>query len=147
MMRALLLGGLLLAFAAPIAPAADPLPTPAKRTAGLDRRDGFIPFYWDAREGKLLLEVSAPGEELLYGVGLAGGAGILEASLDRGQLGELALCRFERVGPRVLLVQRQTAHRSAVTDRERSRVVEESFPQAVLASLRIEAEEGNRLLV
>ena len=67
-MRVLLLGGLLLAATSALA--ADPLPTLAKRTAGLDRRDGFVPFYWDAREGKLLLEVSRPGEELLYGAGL-----------------------------------------------------------------------------
>ena len=83
----------------------------------------------------MLLEV-APGQELLYGVGLAGGAGLLEVSLDRGQLGELALVRFIRVGPRVLLEQRQTFHRSGVSDRERTRVVEESFPSSVLRRLR-----------
>ncbi|HSB61530.1 MAG TPA: DUF5117 domain-containing protein, partial [Vicinamibacteria bacterium] len=129
------------------APAADDLPSLAERTAGLERRDGFVPFYWDARKGQLLLEVSRWEEDLLYGAGLAGGAGVIEASLDRGQLGDLALCRFERVGPRVLLHQRQTAHRSGVADRERSRAVEESFPSAVLASLPVVAADGARVLV
>jgi hypothetical protein len=118
----------------------------AERAAGLERHDGLVPFYWDARKGQLLLEVARFGEEMLYGAGLAGGAGVLEASLDRGQLGELGLVRFERVGPRVLLHQRQITHRSGVSDAERSRVVEESFPSAVLAALPIVAEESGRVL-
>jgi len=112
---------------------ADKIPTPAQRTAGLERREGFVPFYWDARAGQLLLEVSDVGRELLYGAGLAGGAGLIEANLDRGRLGDLGVCRFERVGPRVLLHQLQTTHRSGVADRERTRAVEESFPSSILA--------------
>ncbi|HEY6551886.1 MAG TPA: zinc-dependent metalloprotease, partial [Vicinamibacteria bacterium] len=105
------------------------------------------PFYWDAPKGQLLLEVSRPGEEFLYGAGLAGGAGLLEVSLDRGQLGNLGLCRFERVGPRVLLHQIQTVHRSGVSDPERMRVVAESFPSAVLGSLPIVAESAGVVLI
>jgi hypothetical protein len=135
-----------LAGAAPPAEADRPLPTIAAHTAGLTRQDGFVPFYWDAKRGRLLLEVE-PGRELLYGVGLAGGAGLLEVSLDRGQLGELAVCRFTRVGPRVLLEQPQMFHRSGVPDRERTRVVEESFPSSVRAAFDVVAEQGGHLLV
>jgi hypothetical protein len=137
---------LVLALAAPL-PAADAVPTIAEGRAGLERHDGFLPFYWDARGGQLLLEVSRWDEDFLYGVGLAGGAGILEASLDRGQLGELGLVHFERAGPRVLLHQRQTLHRSGVAEAERARVVEESFASAVLASLPVVAETGTSVLV
>jgi hypothetical protein len=124
-----------------------PLPTIVQRSAGLERHDGFLPYLWDARRGQLLLEVDPGRGEFLYGVGLAGGAGILEASLDRGQLGGLGLCRFERVGPRVLLRQLQTVQRSGAPDPERRRVVTESFPSSVLAALPVVAEEGGRLLV
>jgi Met-zincin/Domain of unknown function (DUF5117) len=124
-----------------------PPPTIAQHTAGLERRDGFVPYYWNARKGQLLLELTSGGEGLLYGAGLAGGAGLLEVSFDRGQLGQLGLCRFEHVGPRVLLRQLQTTHRSGVADAERRRVVEESFPSSVLAALPVVAEEGGRLLV
>jgi hypothetical protein len=119
----------------------------AERTKGLKRYEGFQPFFWDAKKGQLLLDVSRWNEEFLYGAGLAGGAGTLDVSLDRGQLGELRLCRFERVGPRVLLHQKQMANRSGVSDPERARVVEESFPSAVLAAMPIVAEEGDRVLV
>jgi hypothetical protein len=122
-------------------------PTIAERTAGLARHDGFLPWVWDAKKGQLLLEISRFGEDFLYGTGLAGGAGIAETFLDRGQLGRLALCRFVRVGPRVLMEQRQVANRSGVADRERTRVVEESFPTSILAALPIAAEEGARVLV
>jgi len=121
-------------------------PTIAERAKDLVRHDGFLPFYWDARKGQLLLEVSRWNEDFLYGAGLAGGAGLLDVSLDRGQLGDLGICRFERAGPRVLLHQKQATHRSGVADGERTRVVEESFPSAVLAALPIVAEEGDRVL-
>jgi hypothetical protein len=141
---AALLVAAVLAVSEPAKAAIVPL---AERTAGLERHDGFLPYYWDARSGQLLLEASAVSGEFLYGAGLAGGAGLLEASLDRGQLGDLGLCRFERVGPRVLLHQVQTVHRSGTPDAERSRVVAESFPSAVLAALPVVAETGSTLLV
>src|SRR5437867_2248472 len=145
---ALLPSTLILALAAPaLALAAETTPTVTERTAGLERHDGLVPFYWDAGRGQLLFELSRFGEDLLYGAGLAGGAGLLEAPLDRGTLGDLGVVRFERVGPRVLLHQRQTTHRSGVADRERSRVVEESFPSSILASFPVVAEEGDRVLV
>ncbi len=158
-MQALVFGLLLLApFPAgaaekPAAPAEKTAEKPAERTPSiservkdLSRHDGFLPYYWDARKGQLLLEVSRWNEDFLYGAGLAGGAGLLDVSLDRGQLGDLGICRFERAGPRVLLHQKQATHRSGVADGERARVVEESFPSAVLASLPIVAEEGGRVL-
>ncbi len=117
------------------------------RVKDLARHDGFLPYYWDARHGALLLEIARWNDDFLYGSGLAGGAGTISVSLDRGELGDLALCRFERVGPRVLLHQRQVTHRSGVSDAERSRVVAESFPSAVLASLPVVAEDGDRVLV
>ena len=144
---ALLPSTLILALAAPAgALAAEATPTVTERAAGLERHDGLVPFYWDAGRGQLLFELARFGEELLYGAGLAGGAGLLEAPLDRGALGDLGVVRFERVGPRVLLHQRQITHRSGVSDPERTRVVEESFPSSILAALPVVAEEPGRVL-
>ena len=113
----------------PAAPAPTEHATIADRARGLTRQDGFLPYYWDARKGQLLLEISRFGEEFLYGAGLAGGAGTLEVSLDRGQLGRRsASAASSASGPRVLLVQIQTTHTSGADDPERTRVVAESFP-------------------
>jgi hypothetical protein len=120
---------------------------PPGQAEGYERHDGFVPFRWSAREGKLLLEVTPQNRELLYGVGLAGGAGTLDVSLDRGQLGDLGVCRFERVGPRMLLRQLQTSHRSGAADAESRRAVSESFPSSILAALPIVGEEGELVVV
>jgi hypothetical protein len=142
-----LLGAGLLVLIASLTHAAEEPVTLAQRVQGLTRQDGFLPLYWDAQKGQLLMEVARPGELFLYAVGLAGGAGVPEVDLDRGTLGEAALCRFERVGPRVLLHRLQTTHTSGVGDAERTRAVAESFPSAILAALPIVAEEKGRLLV
>lgn len=137
------------AVAGPVLAARGPHPWPAivARTAGLQRHDGFIPYYWDAGKGRLLLQVSRWNEDFLYGSGLASGAGIIQAFLDRGQPGDLGLCDFERVGPRVLLVRKQTTYRSTSTDPEETRAVTESFPTSVLASLPVVAQTGDSVLV
>ena len=119
----------------------------SQRTAGLQRHDGFIPYFWDAHKGAVLLEISRGMGEFLYGSGLASGSGMIETFLDRGQPGSLGLCRFERVGPKVLLVQKQTTNRSGDPEPERTRVVEESFPTSILAAMPVVAEEGDRTLV
>jgi hypothetical protein len=98
--------------------AADRTPVISERVKDIPRHDGFLPFYWDARKGQLLLEILPGGGEFLYGPGLAGGAGTLDVSLDRGQLGDLGVCRFERAGPRVLLHQRQTTHPVSYTQQK-----------------------------
>jgi hypothetical protein len=132
---------------APGGPPSEKTPSIAERTAGLPKHDGFIPYWWDARKGVLLLEIERWDEKFLYGAGLASGVGVIEAFLDRGQPGNLGLCRFERVGPRVLLVEEQTTNRSGTPDPERTRVVEESFPTSIVASLPIVAEDDVRVVV
>ena len=127
-------------------PASDEMPGIAQRSAGLRHYEGFVPFYWDARRGALLLEIAPGREDFLYGSGLASGAGLLEPILDRGDLGPLGLCRFERVGPKVLLEQRQTVNRSGDPDPERTRAVEESFAFSVLAAMPVVAEQDGTVL-
>jgi hypothetical protein len=127
--------------------AADRTPTIGEKSAGMERREGFLPLLRDARSGHVFLEVRLPAGELLYGAGFASGLGTLEISLDRGEMGALALCRFERNGPRLLLRQEQTVNRSTVAEPEVTRAVAESFPTSILASLPIVAEEDDRMLV
>ena len=45
--------------------APEPFPTIAERTRDMEKRDGFIPVYWDARTGKIWLEIGRFGEEVL----------------------------------------------------------------------------------
>jgi len=149
-LAAALLGATAFSFgaSAPTPPSSDDakIPSVAERASGLARRDGFVPFYWDARRGVLLLEIARWNTDFLYGAGFASGAGLLDPLLDRGQPGPLGLCHFERVGPRVLLLQKQMENRSGSPDPEQSRVVAESFPTSILAAFPIVAESGDVVL-
>jgi len=130
----------------PTAPPAS-LPTIEKRTEGMERRDGFLPIYWDAAQGKLWLEVPRPGEEMIHFSSLPWGMGSNDIGLDRGQLGGERLVRFERRGPRLLLVQPNLEYRSSSRDAAERRTIEESFAQSVLWGFKVEAATGERVLV
>ncbi len=81
---------LALAFTAPAlvhgqAPPSSPAPqTIAARTQGLTRVDGYMPFYWDAARGRLLLEVSRFDQDVLYFATISKGIGSVELGVDRG---------------------------------------------------------------
>ena len=119
------------------------------RTAGLQRHDGFFPYYWDEKKGDILFELSpaALQGEFLYFTGLGSGIGSIEAFADRSSFGGGAVCRFRRVGMRVLVIQENTSFRAPNGAPELQHSVEYSFPTSVLASLPVEAERDGTVLV
>src|SRR6476661_4451769 len=92
-----------------------PLPSISTRTATMQKFDGYFPFYWDARGGKIWLEINKWDAEFLYLDTLTAGMGQNDVGLDRGQRGGEHIVKFQRSGPKVLLVQPNYAFR-AVTD-------------------------------
>ena len=58
-----------------------PAATLAERTAGMTRADGFVPFYWDAARGRVLMEIPSFNEDVLYYVSAASGGGSVELSV------------------------------------------------------------------
>ncbi|HEV2129623.1 MAG TPA: DUF5117 domain-containing protein, partial [Longimicrobiaceae bacterium] len=137
---------LLLTAAAP-ALAQRGLPSIAEKTHGTERRDGFLPIYWDAAAGKLWLEIPRLDQELIYLHSMPAGLGSNDIGLDRSQLGTTRIVRFQRVGPRVLMVQPNQRFRAESADPDERRAVEESFAQSVLWGFKVEAESGGRVLV
>ena len=71
-----------------------PAETLAARTSGLKKQDGFLPYYWDAKKGTLLMEISpaAREREFLYFVGMGSGVGSTMLFADRGSLLGAARC-------------------------------------------------------
>ena len=118
----------------------------AERTAGLQRTDGFIPFYWDAARGRVLFEITEFGRDVLYYVSAATGAGSVELPFDRGILSSIVI-RFERSGPRVLVVAQNLDYRAVGGPPAQVENVRDSFATSVLAALAVEADEGGRVLV
>jgi hypothetical protein len=145
-MRLTTIGALLALLACGRARAAAP-PSIEEKTRGLEKADGLLPLYWDTLNGKIFLEIPKPGEDLLYAASLPAGIGSNDILLDRGQWGPLRVVRFERSGPKVLLVEPNLQYRSEKGSPQERRAVEESFARSVLWGFTVEAETGDRTLV
>ncbi len=107
-------------------------PTIAEKTAGMEALDGFVPLYWDGDAGTLWMEIARFDSELLYIRSLAAGVGSNDIGLDRGELGASAVVRFERVGPKVLMVQPNQRFRVESNNPDEVRALEEAFATSVL---------------
>ena len=53
------------------------------RTKGLQKLDGYMPLYWDAENGKLLLEIERFNAEFLYQVSLPTGSRIWPSRIGK----------------------------------------------------------------
>ena len=120
----------------------------AAKIASMQKLDGYFPLYWDAKTGKMWLEVDKFEREFLYLSGLAAGVGSNDLGLDRGQSGSTRVVRFERSGPKVLLVQRNYGFRAVTDNLDERRAVEEAFTQSVLWGAEVaDEDEGGRVLL
>jgi len=149
----LLVLGLSLAFgsalAQPSSPPGTEKTTLASRTAGLQKHGGFLPYYWDEKKGEILYELSsaALARQFLYFTGLSSGIGSTDVFADRSSFGASAICRFRRVGMRVLVIAENTSFRAEKGNPELKHSVESSFPTSVLAALPVEAEQDGTVMV
>src|SRR5712664_149621 len=119
----------------------------AEKTKSMEKKAGYFNIYWDAKAGKLWLEVDTWGTEFLYQSSLPAGIGSNDIGLDRGQLGGTRVVRFERSGPKVLLVQSNLEFRAVSEDADERRAVRDSFAESALWGFTVAAEDGERALV
>ncbi|HEX4544144.1 MAG TPA: DUF5117 domain-containing protein, partial [Candidatus Acidoferrum sp.] len=122
-------------------------PTITDKTAGMQKLPGYFNLYWDAKLGKLWLEIDKWSTEFLYQSGLPAGIGSNDIGLDRGQLGATRIVRFERIGPKVLLIQENLDYRAVSTDPDERRAVHDSFAESALSGFSVAAEEKDDALV
>jgi hypothetical protein len=130
------------------APKPDSPATIPQKTAAMKHLNGFVPLDWDAKTGKLYLEIphfNAEGKtpDLLYADSLPYGTGSNDLGLDRGQLSEGVVVRFDRIGPKVLLVESNQRFRSGSSDPDEQLAVTQSFPESVLWGFKVEAESAD----
>ncbi len=129
-----------------------PAQAPAKKTITaftekMQKIDGFVPLYINSDDGKIYLEISRFNKEFLYLVSLPTGVGSNPLGLDRGQLGTTKVVEFERAGNKILLVQPNYDFRALSDNAAEKKSVEESFAKSVIWGFKIEATEGDRVLV
>jgi hypothetical protein len=122
-------------------------PTIHDRIAGMKAADGLFPTAWDAKSGKLFLEIRKFDQDFLLVGSLPYGLGSNDIGLDRGRLGEERIVHFTRIGPRVLLVAPNLQYRSSATNPMENLAVKQSFAESVLAGFKVEAEEDGAVLI
>ena len=118
-----------------------------KKVEKLQRIDGFMPLYWDSKNGKMFLEIARFNREFLYQISLPAGVGSNPIGLDRGQLGRTFVVYFERVGQKILLIQPNYRYRALTADEAERKAVADSFARSVIFGFKIEAEKGDTVLV
>jgi hypothetical protein len=125
----------------------------------MEKFPGFFTFYWDAKAGKIWLEIDKFNTEFLYVESLPAGIGSNDIGLDRGQLGDSSIVRFDRSGPRVLLIAPNYSFRATSNNQlcgasklqPRKAIAFLSMPQiftyATLIKLRTRCSEDSKALI
>jgi len=127
--------------------AAAPMQTIDARTSGFQKLDGYMPLYWDEKTGSLWMEINKFDTEMLYSTGLTAGLGSNDIGLDRGQGGQGRVVKFQRIGPRVLMVQPNYTFRASSPNADERRAVEDAFAKSILWGFTVGAESDGRVLV
>ena len=119
----------------------------SKKISGMKKFPGYFTFYWDAKAGKIWLEIDKFDSEFLYMSSLPAGLGSNDVGLDRNKLGGRRLVKFHRIGPKILLIQPNYSFRAISDNPDERKAVEDAFAKSVIWGFQIEAEEKGRVLV
>ena len=95
-------------------------PAIGDRTDGMRQARRVLPAVLGRAVGHALSRDSRFNQEVLYLTGLASGLGSNDIGLDRAQLGGTRIVRFERVGPKVLMVEPNYDYRATSTECRRN---------------------------
>jgi hypothetical protein len=99
--------------------------------------EGFVSHLYDNKNGKLYLKVTNVGEQFLYQSSLPQGLGSNDIGLDRGQLSDIRLVSFKRVGNRLMLEQENTNYRAVSNNANEAKSVRQAFASAILYGFEI----------
>ena len=78
---------------------------------------------------------------------LAHGVGSNDLGLDRGQIGDNRIVKFEKYGNKVLLIQPNYSFRAITNNVDEQKAVNQSFAESVLFGFPVAAEERGKVLI
>ena len=123
------------------------MPTVEDRTSGMRKIDGYFPLYFEERTGSLFVEIARLDSDFLFTTGLSAGLGSNDIGLDRGGGGGGRIVQFQRMGPRVMLVQGNLSFRSSSANPLERKSVADSFAKSILWGFAVAAESPGKVLV
>lgn len=116
-------------------------------TSGMQKQEGYFNFYYDEEVGRVFLEVDKLDTEFLYVNSLAAGIGSNDIGLDRGQLANERVVRFEKHGNKLLLVQPNYDYRAVSDNNDEVRSVAEAFASSVIGGFEISTKNSAAYLI
>src|SRR6056297_742440 len=119
----------------------------SEKTSGMEKYEGFFDYWWDEDTGKIWLEIDKLDQEFIYVNSMAAGVGSNDIGLDRSQLGNTRIVKFEKVGPKILMVQPNYDYRASSENRLEKKSIEEAFAESVLCGFEVAVEVGDRILI
>ena len=123
------------------------IPKLSKFISDLDKKEGYLNFYWDDNKGKIYLEIKNLNQELIYINYLSAGIGSNDLGLDRGQIGGTRIIKFVKMGPKILMVQPNYKYRAISNNEEEIKSVEDAFAKSTLWGFQIVASDKNKYLI
>ncbi|MDH3990071.1 MAG: DUF5117 domain-containing protein, partial [Gammaproteobacteria bacterium] len=99
---------------------------------GYEHLSGYFDLYWDEKTGRMIVRVDSFDEPFLYQASMARGVGSNDLGLDRGQLGSTKVVRFQRSGPKILLIEDNLDYRAQSDNPDEQAAVDESFAKSVI---------------
>lgn len=116
-------------------------------TQNMQHQPGYYDFYYQLEQDKIYLKINEFGQEFLFQSSMPQGIGSNDIGLDRGQLGETRLVKFERYGNKVMLKQLNTTYRASSNNVAEQASIDEAFADSVIVGLPVVAVEGSAVLV
>lgn len=103
-------------------------------------QQGYFSFYHDQSQGKVYLQIDKFDQAFLFQSSLPHGVGSNDIGLDRGQLGDTRLVKFERVGNKVFLKQLNTYYRADSDNPLEQQAIDEAFASSIIWGFTVASE-------
>ncbi len=118
-----------------------------KAQKDLKTYDGYFKFHYNESQDKIFAEIDNLDKEFLYIHSLATGLGSNDIGLDRGQIGDGVVVKFQKKGNKLLLIQPNQNYRATTEDELERRSVEQAFAKSVLFGFPIKERIGNTYVI
>ncbi|WP_299335289.1 zinc-dependent metalloprotease [uncultured Psychroserpens sp.] len=109
--------------------------------------NGFFDFHYETSTDKIYLEVKELNKEFLYVNSLATGVGSNDIGLDRGQLGQERLVKFEKAGNKLLLIQPNLKYRAITDNQLEKKSIEQAFAKSVIYGFKILENKDGKYII
>ncbi len=109
--------------------------------------NGYFNFHYNESNDEIYLEVDKLDSEFLYVHSLVTGLGSNDIGLDRGQIGDGVVVKFQRAGNKLLLVQPNQRYRAITDNTLEKKSVEQAFTKSVLFGFPIKEEKSGTYII